>query len=95
MIRRPPRSTLDRSSAASDVYKRQVSEAESVYRDSKGAQFKDLDIKSGTLSYSKSQKLVIFQNDQDFYSINIVSTDDNYKKIEGVALKIPEEYLSK
>src|SRR5678809_1150598 len=26
MIRRPPRSTLDRSSAASDVYKRQVSE---------------------------------------------------------------------
>ena len=24
MIRRPPRSTLDRSSAASDVYKRQV-----------------------------------------------------------------------
>ena len=26
MIRRPPRSTLDRSSAASDVYKRQLSE---------------------------------------------------------------------
>ena len=26
MIRRPPRSTLDRSSAASDVYKRQVKE---------------------------------------------------------------------
>ena len=26
MIRRPPRSTLDRSSAASDVYKRQVME---------------------------------------------------------------------
>ena len=26
MIRRPPRSTLDRSSAASDVYKRQVHE---------------------------------------------------------------------
>ena len=24
MIRRPPRSTLDRSSAASDVYKRQI-----------------------------------------------------------------------
>ena len=28
MIRRPPRSTLDRSSAASDVYKRQVELAE-------------------------------------------------------------------
>mgnify|MGYP003381537123 CR=1 FL=1 len=27
MIRRPPRSTLDRSSAASDVYKRQVQSA--------------------------------------------------------------------
>ena len=27
MIRRPPRSTLDRSSAASDVYKRQVMES--------------------------------------------------------------------
>src|SRR5678815_5440469 len=27
MIRRPPRSTLDRSSAASDVYKRQVLES--------------------------------------------------------------------
>ena len=27
MIRRPPRSTLDRSSAASDVYKRQVLDA--------------------------------------------------------------------
>ena len=26
MIRRPPRSTLDRSSAASDVYKRQIVE---------------------------------------------------------------------
>ena len=26
MIRRPPRSTLDRSSAASDVYKRQIME---------------------------------------------------------------------
>ena len=33
MIRRPPRSTLDRSSAASDVYKRQLLEAiiQSIY----------------------------------------------------------------
>ena len=30
MIRRPPRSTLDRSSAASDVYKRQVSARDAV-----------------------------------------------------------------
>ena len=30
MIRRPPRSTLDRSSAASDVYKRQELTADSV-----------------------------------------------------------------
>ena len=32
MIRRPPRSTLDRSSAASDVYKRQVLPIASGYR---------------------------------------------------------------
>src|SRR5678815_3424669 len=31
MIRRPPRSTLDRSSAASDVYKRQVKKVEELY----------------------------------------------------------------
>ena len=31
MIRRPPRSTLDRSSAASDVYKRQVLRGEAPY----------------------------------------------------------------
>ena len=31
MIRRPPRSTLDRSSAASDVYKRQAVDATHVY----------------------------------------------------------------
>ena len=30
MIRRPPRSTLDRSSAASDVYKRQNRESQSL-----------------------------------------------------------------
>src|SRR5678810_338728 len=40
MIRRPPRSTLDRSSAASDVYKRQPVEREqrgAVLRDREGA----------------------------------------------------------
>ena len=30
MIRRPPRSTLDRSSAASDVYKRQIEQMERI-----------------------------------------------------------------
>ena len=40
MIRRPPRSTLDRSSAASDVYKRQGGNAEFSSRDaSEGAGF--------------------------------------------------------
>src|SRR5678816_289633 len=37
MIRRPPRSTLDRSSAASDVYKRQVHEAEHTWPGSRCA----------------------------------------------------------
>ena len=32
MIRRPPRSTLDRSSAASDVYKRQAPGHETTYK---------------------------------------------------------------
>ena len=32
MIRRPPRSTLDRSSAASDVYKRQIMDGGSLAR---------------------------------------------------------------
>ena len=32
MIRRPPRSTLDRSSAASDVYKRQAEELAELVR---------------------------------------------------------------
>ena len=31
MIRRPPRSTLDRSSAASDVYKRQAVNVSDIY----------------------------------------------------------------
>ena len=31
MIRRPPRSTLDRSSAASDVYKRQIKDSLKIY----------------------------------------------------------------
>src|SRR5678810_1044760 len=35
MIRRPPRSTLDRSSAASDVYKRQVHNASTILADLK------------------------------------------------------------
>eukprot|EP00826_Nyctotherus_ovalis_P037936 TRINITY_DN3507_c0_g1_i7.p1 TRINITY_DN3507_c0_g1~~TRINITY_DN3507_c0_g1_i7.p1 ORF type:complete len:116 (+),score=26.02 TRINITY_DN3507_c0_g1_i7:28-348(+) len=42
MIRRPPRSTLDRSSAASDVYKRQV------YSNRK-FRLADMDSKFGTL----------------------------------------------
>ena len=43
MIRRPPRSTLDRSSAASDVYKRQVLGRENAKGPQAGAvEFVDL-----------------------------------------------------
>src|SRR5678809_1078773 len=45
MIRRPPRSTLDRSSAASDVYKRQV---QILYYTPTGAQLGGLAIIGGT-----------------------------------------------
>ena len=48
MIRRPPRSTLDRSSAASDVYKRQDSELLNQY-------FKKS--KSNDLFFSTSKKV--------------------------------------
>src|SRR5678809_202481 len=37
MIRRPPRSTLDRSSAASDVYKRQVTHGTDTMVETAGA----------------------------------------------------------
>ena len=36
MIRRPPRSTLDRSSAASDVYKRQLSNSRAAAAEASG-----------------------------------------------------------
>src|SRR5678815_3225083 len=37
MIRRPPRSTLDRSSAASDVYKRQIQRDEDAHAKEDGS----------------------------------------------------------
>ena len=41
MIRRPPRSTLDRSSAASDVYKRQIEDVAAVHaQETRGVQFR-------------------------------------------------------
>src|SRR5678810_547202 len=39
MIRRPPRSTLDRSSAASDVYKRQNEELGMYWKENSGGWF--------------------------------------------------------
>ena len=51
MIRRPPRSTLDRSSAASDVYKRQLK----VYADDGDGQGNEDNIlATGTVQYNAS-----------------------------------------
>ena len=49
MIRRPPRSTLDRSSAASDVYKRQAAEG----LDSDGGLWYEYEQESSKLIYEK------------------------------------------
>ena len=48
MIRRPPRSTLDRSSAASDVYKRQVQEDLDFDENKKKIAIAYAKLKSGT-----------------------------------------------
>ena len=59
MIRRPPRSTLDRSSAASDVYKRQTENSGAVTRNAAsevagaiGAEFVEFDIREIVKSLS-------------------------------------------
>ena len=44
MIRRPPRSTLDRSSAASDVYKRQLVHDAPNYRNARVLSFSSHDV---------------------------------------------------
>ena len=46
MIRRPPRSTLDRSSAASDVYKRQVKDQGEIFEDIYSQILRDLELNS-------------------------------------------------
>src|SRR5664280_3896103 len=57
MIRRPPRSTLSSSSAASDVYKRQVENIglEGGYEVGREASTKVTKEKDGTLTYDTSQ----------------------------------------
>src|SRR5678809_1139538 len=62
MIRRPPRSTLDRSSAASDVYKRQVISKE------KETQYQYLQkilelVDTGILSYEEKSGEVVWMNE--------------------------------
>ena len=54
MIRRPPRSTLDRSSAASDVYKRQITDYAALAEKSKyfnGAEIEETVKEAMFLSY--------------------------------------------
>src|SRR5678809_890276 len=62
MIRRPPRSTLDRSSAASDVYKRQVISKE------KETQYQYLQkilelVDTGILSYQEEDGAIVWMNE--------------------------------
>jgi len=59
MIRRPPRSTLSSSSAASDVYKRQVSLFESMQRNG----VKDIVFSSSATVYGMTGKMPLCEDD--------------------------------
>ena len=63
MIRRPPRSTLDRSSAASDVYKRQIlNEEKKTYDNYLQEEIQNAILDAG-LEYA--QNIYVIQNDID------------------------------
>ena len=57
MIRRPPRSTLDRSSAASDVYKRQLKD--SLFNEDKNKVIQELQVKYET---NQNSQVVLAQS---------------------------------
>src|SRR5678815_2467434 len=71
MIRRPPRSTLDRSSAASDVYKRQLVRAGPVAHQGSAHQHRDRRYhagarrRSGSVPGSESQAGVVMSDDEN------------------------------
>ena len=91
MIRRPPRSTLDRSSAASDVYKRQIYNILITYEEinnkdnivEKSQVFLDL-----TLNPNESSEISFF-NDDEVKGINIVS----YESVSYTHLRAHETVL--
>eukprot|EP00826_Nyctotherus_ovalis_P050044 TRINITY_DN6095_c0_g1_i15.p3 TRINITY_DN6095_c0_g1~~TRINITY_DN6095_c0_g1_i15.p3 ORF type:complete len:100 (+),score=18.79 TRINITY_DN6095_c0_g1_i15:26-301(+) len=80
MIRRPPRSTLDRSSAASDVYKRQIIRLSSIENHSQYSSFTFIceraEIVSKTLTLIR--KLVIMK-----YLVHLFANVQSHYKLRG------------
>src|SRR5680860_742277 len=81
MIRRPPRSTQSRSSAASDVYKRQLRELARVI----GDRTEPLEL---TITPNRGQ-LVVHTGDSAFYSRLIDGTFPDFRQI------VPREFATR
>ena len=79
MIRRPPRSTLDRSSAASDVYKRQTS----GYHDGEKPDARAIKVaKDKGLSIEKQISRKITKEDLYYYNLICVMDAQNYNEVK-------------
>src|SRR5678815_2362182 len=88
MIRRPPRSTLDRSSAASDVYKRQIHESFATYAE--GLFTECTQGKKAGAEYTIGQRKLI-RNDEPIigaYGVNHEGSGDMYDKGANMLLTI-------
>src|SRR5678809_758966 len=81
MIRRPPRSTLDRSSAASDVYKRQVSDL--VKKSSKGVRVRRVGTAIEVLLQTKQGTPITVQTMDNRINLTVEGRLDN-GSAEGV-----------
>ena len=79
MIRRPPRSTLDRSSAASDVYKRQALDEEVAKLHENGIRFRVI----GDLSPFDPQIVALIQRGEAMTAANTALTPVSYTHLRA------------
>src|SRR5665648_533420 len=74
MIRRPPRSTLSSSSAASDVYKRQILNIFKFVRPSVRLLYRQTDGRTYTLNSVNTIKTVVNERSYNTFGISLVKT---------------------